>query len=71
MHLFRHNIDAESHFIISKCTYAALYIVVESMRARGLGPGKFRSSPGEDYAFWLVALFINVSNKIILLKFYI
>jgi len=28
-----------------------------------LAPGKFRVTPGEYYAFWLLALFINVSNK--------
>jgi len=28
--------------------------------AGGLGPGKFRVFPGQYYAFWLLALFINV-----------
>jgi len=35
MHLFRHNFNAWSYFIISKCTYAALCKVVESMGAGG------------------------------------
>jgi len=38
---------------------------------KGLAPGKFRVFLGQYYVFWLLALCINVSNKIILLKSYI
>jgi len=52
MYLFRHNIDARSHFIISKSTYPVC-IVVES---KGLDPGKFQDFSGQFCAFsgsWL------------------
>jgi len=44
MYLFLHNIDALSHFITSKCKYAACIVV--KRRRQGLAPEKFRLSTG-------------------------
>jgi len=62
------------HEAISLLVNARLRRIMHSRRkygGKGLDPGNFRVFLGQCYAFWLLALFINVRNKIILLKSYI